>query len=270
LGGMALDVEAPDHHHTTGKGVSEDRRPLSPSPSPACISSSRSVDAAKVKYAWSGSESDDEDPMIGVGMFLEGAVSCSESDDEACEKDEALPRQQLITQDWLFDISRSTGSPKQSGILASQEQEAKDDDENEGVPRAMSPKSANFAAETSTTLTHKRVSFKNKLLPAVVDGAGMETELPAVFGFGSHHASPASLQSHEHHPPQSRERFTTSAGLEQTASGGILRDGESDAWLWSIGRSSIDPGGIDPPPPPRFACNQFEPMGRKNTKSFRI
>lgn len=116
--------------------------------SPQRVSNNRKDKEEVVRYAWSGSDSDD-DGLDAVGIAFQGAVSCS--DEEPVEDANTFqPTGRLITEDWLYDISKSS-------IKA-------DDLQN----IAGNKETLATGKESCKATVRRPVIFKNTLLPGLV------------------------------------------------------------------------------------------------------
>jgi hypothetical protein len=109
-----------------------------------------------VRYAWSGSDSDDDDGIDAVGIAFQGAVSCSD-DEEAVteEKGTFKPTGRLINEDWLYDISKTNINVDEVTLMTTNEA---------GVAVSNSSMEENKKASAQ-----RPIVFKNTLLPGIVN-----------------------------------------------------------------------------------------------------
>jgi len=121
----------------------------------------------KVRYAWSGSESDDVDGLLGVAY--QGAVSPGFTDDEDGEFGRRRKKERessskgrgerkattggLIVDDWLFNIQKQP--PPAMDTNEEEEEERSDDDSSIGI-------------NSEDEERHQGVKFANKLPPAIL------------------------------------------------------------------------------------------------------
>jgi hypothetical protein len=150
----------------------------------------------KQEYAWSGSDSDDDGDGMGmVGVCFDGAVSCSDGEedqqgdgdssviggdfsihgnrDEIMEiegdRKKASGISGLITHDWMFDISKNVQGHQEK---VQEEEEKEDGKSGSGFYFCQQEQVEEEEDEEAKMVVSKEkkkpVVFKNKLLPGVV------------------------------------------------------------------------------------------------------
>ena len=130
---------------------------------------------SKERYAWSGSDSDDDAVIDVVGVCFEGAVSCSDEEEAlgdssghrpeaAIEKNhvrggvdtDSAAAKLLVTEDWMFDIGKPNHSKDVQGSTSRNQ------------PSVAQPTTPNDASDAAGS-ERRKVAFKNKLPCAYVE-----------------------------------------------------------------------------------------------------
>jgi hypothetical protein len=110
-----------------------------------------------VRYAWSGSDSDDDEyGMDAVGIAFQGAVSCSDGEEAVDEEGSTFkPTGRLINEDWFYDISKTNINVDEITLMTTNEADV-----------AVGNSSME---ENNKAIAQRPIVFKNTLLPGVVN-----------------------------------------------------------------------------------------------------
>ena len=251
--------------------------------------------AEKQQYAWSGSDSSDDDALGMLGVSFEGAVSCSDDETEiraARERARNGRAPLIINQDWMFDICKNTGA-KEGGGGGSDNIDVGNSNYGEDTAPAIlithhhhhhhhrrhverQPVRSPMAEKADKERDQKKpIVFKNVLLPGVVavgnDGITPQHTLEG--GFISVHEGGGSV--HTEATPVPAPALTAAIPLpgpstiNTTAiprvSDDLHHSSLNQDWLFGIGNQNnfqqhVHQSSVPRPLPPGLTPSQFAPM----------